>query len=165
MRTQLTLSPWKAFAIAGISAALTLSLVSSDAVGYPAGAAVSLGANPIVSYGGAVITGATDTLFTAPSDSDVIVTDVFLSADNTSNSCKTMQAIHLRLDDGTELGRYTVGMDYWGGSGHQPVHASYTSGIRVPAGRSLEAWSQDRFSYSCAGIQVDYAISGYLAQP
>jgi hypothetical protein len=41
--------------IATLAVGLGFSLSSSEAIGYPAGPVVSLGANPIVSVGGTII--------------------------------------------------------------------------------------------------------------
>ena len=124
MKPRLPINGLQTLTIAALCIIVTLSLTARDAIGYPAGPVVSLGTNPVVSYGGAVSTGDTATIFTAPSDHDIIITDVYLSPDNIDRSCKTMQAVSLQLDDGTEVGRYTVMMDFWGGSGHYPAHAS-----------------------------------------
>ena len=59
--------------IATLAVGLGFSLASSDAIGYPAGAAVSLGSNPVISVGGTISSTSVE-LFTAPVDQDVVVT-------------------------------------------------------------------------------------------
>ena len=61
--------------IATLAVGLGFSLSSSQAVGYPAGAAVSLGANPLWSHGG-MSNASSAVIFTAPADKDMVLTDL-----------------------------------------------------------------------------------------
>ena len=66
----------------GLAIALGATLMtvvgSNDATAYPSGA-VSYGANPIVSVGGSISSGDVISPITAPTGSDLIISDVFLS--------------------------------------------------------------------------------------
>ena len=53
---------------AGLGAAVTTLFGGQDAEGYPAGATVSLGTNPVVSFAGILGSSATETATTAPAD-------------------------------------------------------------------------------------------------
>ena len=62
----------------GFGCTLTLVLQPQSAEGYPS-TAVSLGTNPLVAAGGTVADGSTNTLWTAPADQRIVLTDVVLS--------------------------------------------------------------------------------------
>jgi len=131
--------------IATLAVGLGFSLASSKAIGYPAGAAVSLGANPVWSTAGAVGVSTTITVIEAPAGQDVVITDL-------SMYCSSTAHLFLRLDDGTLVGRYRV-VD-----GAGLVDRSLNSGILVPAGRSVQLENE-------SGSKVFYNYSGYYAQP
>ena len=88
--------------LATLAVGLGFSLASSSAVGYPAGAAVSMGTNPIWSKGGAVGTLPGEAVITAPAGSDVIVTDVVLSYRDTN----CYPTVYLSNGAGEELARF-----------------------------------------------------------
>ena len=68
--------------IATLAVGLGFSLASSVAVRYPAGSAVSMGINPLWTYGGQINTGGGyTTVFTAPDSQDMVLTDISLSTD------------------------------------------------------------------------------------
>jgi hypothetical protein len=131
--------------IATLAVGLGFSLASSEAVGYPAGAAVSLGTNPVWSTAGTVGGSTTITVIEAPADQDVVITDL-------SMYCSGAAHLFLRLDDGTLVGRYRV-VDNAG-----LVNRSLNSGILVPAGRSVQLENE-------SSPTVFYNYSGYYAQP
>ena len=89
--------------IATLAVGLGFSLASSQAIGYPAGAAVSLGSNPLWTYGGSLRSASSSdtptTLFDAPSDQDMVLTDLSLGSTDAG-----AYPIGLLLDDGTVLG-------------------------------------------------------------
>ena len=131
--------------IATLAVGLGFSLSSSEAIGYPAGAAVSLGANQVWSTAGAVGGSTTITVIEASADQDVVITDLSMYSTSTVH-------LFLRLDDGTLVGRYRV-VD-----GAGLVDRSLNSGILVPAGRSVQLENE-------SGSTVFYNYSGYYAQP
>ena len=139
--------------IATLAVGLGFALASSDAVGYPAGAAVSLGTNPVWSGGGQIASGVALSIVSAPSDQDVVLTDLLVQM---NTSADTSAWFTLDLDDGTRLGQYKV-WTYANRGG--PLEHTFASGIRVPAGRSL-------FFTNChCGETVNYIAAGYYAQP
>ena len=73
--------------MATMAVGLGFSLSSSQAIGYPAGAAVSLGTNPVVSVGGGLVGTDSATPLTAPSDSSLVITGVILSAYSNYQYC------------------------------------------------------------------------------
>ena len=136
--------------IATLAVGLGFSLASSDAVGYPAGAAVSMGTNPLWSHGGTTSSSGI-VLFSAPSDRDMVLTDLSLSAQY-PYSTKV----------GVVVGGSTAGHWIVSGKSSQAYQVSahsmaMTSGIRVPAGQDLQLTTE--------GIDISYAMSGYYAQP
>jgi len=153
--------------IATLAAALGFTFASSKAIGYPAGGAVSMGANPIASFGGSSSSGGTVSIGPAPADQDLIITDVNLTGHGVHSSyhaCKW--TISLQSETGTTLGAFKIWSqvayyNYTAGGGH--VSAQLQSGVRVPAGESLSlVLAQDSGGSSC---NVAYTLSGYYAQP
>ncbi len=160
--------------MAVLAIGLGYTLSSSQAVGYPAGAVVSAGANPIVSVGGEVRHASSTDLLTAPSDQDIILTDLVLTSWSDMD-CKRSHQSRLILSSGTVVGEFETNSgnamryyDYDSDSGLSISH-SFSSGLRVPAGEtlSLEVNQTGNFG-SCdsgGGYGVRYAVSGYQAQP
>ena len=150
--------------VATLAVGLGFSLASSDAVGYPAAAGVSLGSNPILSFGGTINSGSSD-LFTAEDDQLLVITDLLLSMNSTSCSSHVM----LRSSSGATLAAAKL-LSYYErvdrGSYGQAVTQStptifkhsFGSGVPIRAGETL-AITED------GGCSVAYTLSGYYAQP
>jgi hypothetical protein len=140
--------------IAVLALGLGYTLSSSDAVGYPAGAAVSLGTNPVWSRGG--YTSSTADVITAPTGQDIVVSDMILTL-----ACMPCSPRITMTVDGSTVGsfRYYQAQDYYQDSMQSPypIGHSFQSGIHVPAGSTL--------TLSTDGTEFDYALSGYYAQP
>jgi hypothetical protein len=158
--------------IAALSCALGLALSTSTAIGYPAGPSVSYGSNPIISSGGVVYPDESTSLFTAPADQDVIVTDVLLSSSSNSYCMRAHQST-LTLSSGTVVGKFDTSSSWakqysdWTSSPGLSVNHTYGSGVRVPAGETLMLSASTSWNVgSCSGIYgVSYSISGYQSQP
>jgi hypothetical protein len=136
--------------IAALAAGLGFSLSSSEAVGYPAGAAVSLGTNPVWSIGGDMGSG-THTVVAADGG-DLIITDISLTS-----TISSWWGMNVQLSDGTSLANF---------SGEnlptQSLHRTFLSGLRIPQGQSLNLnWDA---AYG-ANVEYRYTLSGYYAQP
>ena len=131
--------------MATLAVGLGFSLASSQAVGYPAGPAVSLGTNPIWNEGGQHNSLTPKPIITAPGEQDVVMT--YLNIQNTASNYK----VELRLGDGPLLGTYR--------SRHNGVWDSDLGlGVRVPAGQTLYLhWPTTNW--------VWYAAPCYYAQP
>ncbi len=161
--------------VVALSVGLGFSLASSRAIGYPAGPTVSLAHNPIQSYGGVLEADSSVTLDTLPADQDFIVTDVTFSARSNDHDC--LDRIEVRLaSSGTTVGSYLASTAYSRGSSTnltraEPVSVSMASGIEISAGGTLELHTSlfSSFTYSgCSssrGAAIQYAVSGYYAQP
>jgi len=137
------------------SAVLIHSLNSANA-----GPSVSTGTNPIFSFGG-VVSSDTSTVFTAPSDQMMIITDVVL----TMNSSSCTARVNLETASGNisnfKLHSNYVNNNGWGNpSGTAPtvVAHSFRSGIPVLVGDSLQF-------VESGGCSVAYSLSGYYAHP
>jgi len=158
----------------GLGATITAVLSPSNAVGYPS-AAISSGTNPIATTGGTVslspypTDGATAALATAPATQDLIVTDLVITGTSDYSDCSERWPVTLSAG-GVVLGEYTAGI----GSANdfsfpEDLKLHLQSGIRVPAGESLEmAIYRDAWGGSCSWSRtatVRWGLSGYHAQP
>jgi hypothetical protein len=154
--------------VAALAMGLGYTFSSAEAIGYPAGAAVSLGSNPVVSAGGQLVGSASATPLTAPSDSSLVITSVILSASNTDSSC--MANTTVSISDGTDvLARFAVGLGRLSSSysNYLPIMvANMPSGIHIPAGATLTMTSSQNYNSACSGgeLNVEYTVSGYYAQ-
>ena len=139
-------------ALATFCIAVGWLFASSPAQGHPSGMVVSTGSNPIVNVAGQLSSSAWVSVLTAPEDQDIVVTDLVFSANHSGAG-----EPELRLASTTQtVGRYFIfGGSYHGGG---PAHFSLQTGIRVPAGDSLEL-NINTTNY------VNYSLSGYYAQP
>jgi hypothetical protein len=162
--------------IALLSLGLGISISSGSAIGYPSTGAVSYGANPVFSVGGKIFSGADGTVVTAPADHDLVITDAVLTS-STGARCKRAHHSNLNLSSGDLVGgmltNSSVYDTYGNGATSDPGSAGayhFESGIRVPAGESLDMAVVQRWQYGagCSGSSSDYAVhylfSGYKAQ-
>jgi hypothetical protein len=151
--------------IATLAMGLGFSVASSEAVGYPSGPTVSTGANPVISQGGVLLLGGTDTVLTAPADQDIVVTDIVLGVTNATYYCEGSFQVAAMV--GSELkGQFAVGTPNLEQGQIRNEIISLNSGIRVPAGSSLNL----EFNYhyrdcSDSSFRLNYTASGYYAQP
>ena len=161
--------------IATLAVGLGFSLSSSEAVGYPAEAVVSMGANPIVSSGGVLNDGTGRALFSAPPDQDVIITDIILTS-HSNLECKRAHRTELTLETGEILAHFmtssaTARRYYeYDSSTAGSIQHTFGSGLRVSAGGTvqmavIQAAAQGDGCGSSTSYGVHYAISGYYAQP
>ncbi len=139
-------------ALATVCFAIGWPVASGPAQGPPTGMVVSTGTNPIVNVAGQLSSSAWVEVLTAPASQDIVVTDLVFSANHSGAG-----EPELRLASTTEtVGRYFIfGGSYNGGG---PAHFSLQTGIRIPAGDSLEL-NINTTNY------VNYSLSGYYAQP
>ena len=138
--------------IATLAVGLGFSLSSSEAVGYPAGAAVSYGSNPLWAKAGeASDTG--DVVITGTSGVDVVVTDVVL----TTNADDCFSNVFFDVPSGETLAYFKLRSDSDGDKTSSIQH-SFSSGLPVFAGDSMSI-------RSVGSCPVAYTLSGYYAQP
>ena len=160
--------------ITALALGLGFSLASSQAIGYPAAPAVSLGANPIQSFAGTIPGTGSTSLFTVDADQDFIVTDISFAATSTDTDCMDMIDAQLTTESGAIAAydlstRYCYSSNCYSDAGH--VGLSLTSGLRVPAGSSLSLETDLYNSWTWTGCssgrdtKVKYTIAGYYAQP
>ena len=154
--------------IAGLAAALGFSLSSSDAVGYPAGSAVSFGNNPVRSatghwdLGGGATT--EDGIMVVPADQDLVLTEVVVGLTQNSDNCWASGRFQVSDGAGTVLANIPVHISHLDNAQPMPVQLRLSSGIRVAAGSTVNVrW--DFVSHYCSSSQydLDYVLSGYLA--
>ena len=159
-----------------LGAVATIALSPQDAVGYPAGPAVSAGTNPVVHAGGTAGWGTSADLFTAPDDHDIVITDIVLSGNTNSHRCKAQAWVKMDSASGT-LGEFSVGTPVlytssWITSGGETnLVVDLSSGLLLPAGETAQITvSTEGMNFDCTStdpdrVRVHYAVSGYLAQP
>jgi len=145
------------------------TLSSRDAAGYPAGPSISYGSVPVISSGGTLNGTTVETPLTAPSDQALIITDVVLSASDSQYDCRG--SVTVSVSDGSEtLGNFVVGLgvNTYNYSVYQPIsNTQLSSGIRIAPGSTLQIQSSEHRTWSCSGsgMEVQYTLSGYYAQP
>jgi len=135
--------------IATLAVGLGFSLASSEAIGYPAGASVSMGSNPVWSSGGQLVSG--PQVVATAEGGDLIITDISFGANDNG-----WWRADFTLADATLLAAFRG----------QDLHTinmarSMESGIRVPEGEELSlVWGSGGGASNFA-----YTLSGYYAQP
>ena len=137
------------------------------------------GQNPLTSIGGTAYDGENKFLMTAPSNFDLIITDVILTS-TTNVLCNRTHKSEFILGSGPILGQFetsSTGMvvdnGTWGASSDGgTIQHAFTSGLRVPAGDSLSLMITETSNYtyngSCATSAshgVRYMVSGYYVTP
>ncbi len=144
----------------GFGCTLTLVLQPQSAEGYPT-TAVSMGTNPLLAAGGTVEDYSTSTLWTAPADQRIVLTDVVLSLTGASGYyvCEAQVSID---SGGGQLAEFRLTSDtnpsY---SLLQPtvITHSYSSGLPVAPGEVVGITKHTE------GCHVSYSLSGYYAEP
>ena len=159
--------------IAALAAGLGYTLSSSQAVGYPAGVAVSYGSNPVWSAAGRLVDDDAPVLVTVPSDQDLVITDVQLIVGDQDSDfdCITKWTVDLQNGADTygnwalsQFRHYSDGDSWTPGVVH--VDSTYNSGFVVPAGTPLTLTANKLYESYCSGDQfIYYNLSGYFAQP
>jgi hypothetical protein len=160
--------------IAALALGLGFTLSSSEAIGYPAGSAISLGVNPVVSFAGEIPGTGAASLVSVPEGRDFIVTDISLIAKSLDNDCMDMIEAKLSTDE-ADIAVYDMSTRYCYSSNCYSdglnVNQALGSGLRVPAGSTLTLHSNLYNSFTYAGCSsarepaVKYTIAGYYAQP
>ena len=126
---------------------------------FPSGPQISMGTNPIMSFGGD-ISGSTSTLLTT-SGQPFIVTDIVLT---TAGSGNCTSKISLVDASNTVLAKYSLRNFFDSGSvvdsviTPQIVQHGYTSGIFIESNNSLGIVEN-------GNCDTQYSLSGYFAHP
>ena len=131
---------------------LALSVPQAVGLGTPS---VDMGSNPIFSLGGSASTGSsgfTQSIVTAPSDKDMRITDLQLSA--CCDSSAYGANVTLTTSSGTILGKWNVNRNTL-------LATNMESGLLLPAGEEL-TMSAYRNNYS---VTVYYTLSGQYVRP
>jgi hypothetical protein len=155
--------------IASLAVGLGFALSSPQAVGYPAGAVVSTGSNPIRSVAGNLDLGGATTVsavFVAPAEHDLIISDVMLGLTQTSDYCRANGKVVLQDDAGTTYGEFVVSTPHINNAQLQPTTLRAQSGIHVPAGTTIDLQWTWAYAY-CGTSTYDlvYTMAGYLSEP
>ncbi len=143
----MTESRFQTLCIVCLAFLLGFVVSAQPAVGYPTGATISTGTNPLWSQGGETSSSTTISI-PADIDADLIITDIVLTPDHGN-----IEQVTLRGADGKIHGKFQV---QTADSMQRHISHSYASGIRIPAGEALEITATGR---------VHYSLSGYHAQP
>lgn len=149
--------------IATLAMGLGFSLASSEAVGYPAGAAVSLGTNPVWSVGGTLVSDVDNEVLVVDGSQVAIVSDVVLT---TAGNCADGMDIVLETTTGGIVGSFTIASDSHGGFNNYtvwtPSKVSHTFGSGIPVQGTDTLTINRTGGGSC---DAKYTLSGYYAQP
>jgi hypothetical protein len=137
-------------------AVFVTSLKSANA--FPQGPSVSYGGNPVLSVGGS-LSSTSVTLFSAPSDQKIVVSDLLL----TMNHYNCSSTINLVSSSGdtlatVDLHSFHENHQHYSRTNSQPtsIQHSFSSGLPLSPGESLEI-------IESGGCDVAYTISGYYA--
>ena len=129
--------------------------------GYPkasAGPSVNLGANPLISAAG----GSSATLFSAPSDQLITITDIILTASGSNGYHSCTSSVDISSSSGATLAAFQITADTVSneGSSHSggTISHSFAGGIPLPAGEQASI----SISGSCT---VKYVVSGRYTNP
>ena len=152
--------------MATLAVGLGFSLSSSQAIGYPAGAAVSLGSNPVVSTGGGLEPWSSVEVLTAPADSDLVITDVLLGVTSSAYYCRASFSVYLEDESGQVLGDFALSRGELDQTEATSLVSNFNSGIRVAAGSTMSIRVYSHYD-NCGSSYwtVRYTASGYYAQP
>ena len=156
-----------------LGSALTYIAIHQKADASLPAPSIGFAANPIVSAGGSVTSGQSIMVFTAPSDQDLIITDVNISSFSPM-ACKRNHHTRLVLGSGSTVGAFethsSISRGSYSSSAGLAAQHSLSSGLRIPAGDSLTI-ATDETGYdgaSCGtytNYGVRYMLAGYYAQP
>ena len=152
-----------------LSIGLGYALSSSSAIGYPAGAAVSTGSNPIRSEAGTMwlssVTSRTDVV-AAPTTHDLIITDVLAGLNQNSDYCDGNGVLTFVGDDEVEYAHVPVYMTHMDNAHPTATTLQAVSGIRIPRGVSVNLqWSWTSRQCGESSYYLRYNIAGYLSEP
>jgi|GEM_PF-5258786 len=131
---------------------LAFSIPQASGLGTPS---IDMGSNPIFTVSGSEYTGnngVSSSIATAPSDKDMRITDIQLSA--CCDSSAYGANITLTTGSGTTLGKWNVNRNTL-------LSANMESGIIVPAGEELIITAY-RNNY---GVNIYYTLSGQYVRP
>lgn len=156
--------------IATLAMGLGFSLTSAQAIGYPAGAVVSSGSNPIRSATGPWdLTGPTDSessVLAAPEDHDLVLTEVMVGLTQNDQGCWASGRFQLKDSSGVEIATIPIHNGHMYNAQNQPTQLKFDSGIRVPAGAVIDVeWNFVVHNCSMNSYDLSYVMSGYLSAP
>jgi len=149
----------------------TLALTPHKASGYPGGAVISLGPNPVIAATGQKTAGTSgsDVLFTAPAGQDIIVSDVVLTGSGWGPTTANYKSCYFRARLTSSvaglIGSFRFDSNH--NNRNQPGYAAgtiqhaFSSGLVVPAGETLTLNWDTRYAI----CDMDWTITGYYAQP
>jgi len=156
--------------IVTLAVGLGFSLTSTQAIGYPAGAAISYASNPVRSATGHWdLTGSGDSessVITAPTGQDLVLTEVMVGLTQNNEHCWASGRFQLKNSSGAEIATIPVHNAHMQNAQVQPVQLDLKSGLRVPAGTSVNAeWHFVVHNCSSTTYDLSYVLSGYLSAP
>lgn len=156
--------------VATLAIGFGISLTSTQAIGYPGGAAVSSGSNPIRSATGHWdLTGPTDSesgVISAPEGHDLVLTDIMVGLTQNDQGCWASGRFQLKDSSGVEVATIPIHNGHMYNAQNRPLQLKFDSGIRVPAGTVLDAeWNFVVHNCSMSSYDLSYVLSGYLSTP
>jgi hypothetical protein len=106
------------------------------------------------------------TVFTAPADQIMVITDISLGITQTSRSCELSLMVRIKTDTGAVLGEYGIGMpDLYNHPGNAQGY-SFQSGLPVQPTQALVIETESAYrECDTSTYRLRYTLSGYSAQP
>ena len=152
-----------------LSLGMGYSSSSSTATGYPATSAISLGSNPVRSFGGSMNLGTGMTksnIASARAHQDLIGTNALAGFTHMGHNCRSNGNLRLHHDDGNTLVNIPIDTT---NIQHTPTTTTSfrgLSGVRIPANTDVHAeWTlgtQDCYDYL---YELHCTMDGYMTHP
>ncbi len=139
---------------------------SGLASAYPGGTAVSLGSNPLFSHGGNMGPTDSSTVFSAPSDQIMVITDVTLGLTQAARNCEMSLSVTLKTSTEDVLAEFAIGMPDLNNHPGTAQGYHFVSGIPILPGQSLVIETTEKYAECSSSIyRLRYTLAGYSAQP
>jgi hypothetical protein len=156
--------------IALLSCSLGIALSSGPAIGYPAGAAVSHGTNPVRSGSGSmgISSDATSsaTLLSSTDQQQLIITDVLIGFVQQQNHCRGSGEARIVGSDGATYANIPVYSTTLGNASSHATQISTQSGFVIPQNTTVHVqWYWGWNECSRSDFQLAYNLTGYLSTP
>ena len=156
--------------IALLSALLGVAVSSGPAIGYPAGAAISHGSNPVRSGSGLmdIPSDATTsaTLLSSTEEQELVITDVLIGFIQENNHCRGSGNARIVGSDGVTYANIPVYSTTLGNASSHATQISTQSGFVIPKNTSVQVkWYWGWWECSSSDFRLAYNLTGYLTTP
>ena len=155
--------------IAVLSVSLGAALTASPAEGYPGGAAISQGSNPVRSGSGSIhieSTPSTGDIIASTATQQLIITDLMIGFVQQSNHCRGAGEARLVGSDGVTYANIPVHSTTLNNAQTMSTQFSARSGFAIPTNTAVHlewVWAWNECSRGEFGLA--YNLTGYLSTP